>query len=93
MHTFHIIREEVGACWELTLDGKFIVASPNEKLIGGTLIEQLDRLGETAMVQVTDNGPAARAVRNAEQAIAESVARETEWRRPAFAQDAQPETD
>jgi hypothetical protein len=57
MHTINVHREEIGACWEVQLDGKFVSASPSKALVGEVVLEQLRRLGEAVLIGVTDDGP------------------------------------
>jgi hypothetical protein len=67
MHTIHIHREDEGQCYELSVDGQFVTASDNEKLIGAAVLEQLAKLGEVCLIGITDLAPEKRAVRQAEK--------------------------
>ncbi len=69
MHSIHVHREEIGGSYEVSLDGKFLSASPSKALVGETVLEQLRRIGEAVLISVTDEGPANQEARRRSEAM------------------------
>lgn len=90
MHTIQISREQIGGCYEVALDGKFVSATPSEKLAGETVLELLGKTGEVCLVGLVDNGPANRDKAN--RSAAQQQGRErAEAQRKVAAGRAEPE--
>jgi hypothetical protein len=64
VHSINVHREEIGGCYEVTLDGQFVVATPSKQLAGDAVLEQIRRAGEVVLIGFTDDGPARRDMRN-----------------------------